>query len=304
MNLKEFELSKIKKKYLKFLKSKETKRKKFKDKIGQLKNFYIPLCDYIYNKYNNKTLIIGLSGGQGAGKTTMAEIIKIILKGKYNLETINFSIDDYYKTLKERKILSRKTNKLFLTRGVPGTHQTNLLLNHINILKGKKFKKIKIPKFNKSIDDRSHKSEWTTIKKKPNIVIFEGWCLGAKSQTKKKLLKPVNLLEKNYDMDLTWRSKVNNELKKKYKKIFNSINFFVFLKVPSFKYVLKWRIKQEKDLKLISKGKKIMSVNEINKFVMFYERITKEMISYMPKESDITINLDKKHNLKKLFFLK
>ena len=47
-----------------------------------------------------------------------------------------------------------------------------------------------------------------------------------------------------------------------------------------------------------------MSVNEINKFVMFYERITKEMISYMPKESDITINLDKKHNLKKLFFLK
>ena len=76
-----------------------------------------------------------------------------------------------------------------------------------------------MPKFDKSIDDRSQKSEWTTVKKKPNIVIFEGWCLGAKSQTKKKLLKPVNLLEKNYDMNLTWRSKVNNELEKKYKKL-------------------------------------------------------------------------------------
>ena len=94
MNLKASELSKIKEQYLKFLKSKEVKGKRFKDKIGQLNNFYIPICDYIHKKYKNKTLIVGLSGGQGAGKTTIAEIIKIILKGKYNLETINFSIDE------------------------------------------------------------------------------------------------------------------------------------------------------------------------------------------------------------------
>ena len=127
MSLQDPLLSKLKKDYIILLKSKETKRKKFKDKIGQLKNFYIPICDKIYKRFKNKTLIIGLSGGQGAGKTTSAEIIKLILKIKFGLNVINFSIDDYYKSRKDRNILATRTSKLFFTRGVPGTHYSNLL---------------------------------------------------------------------------------------------------------------------------------------------------------------------------------
>ena len=80
----------------------------------------------IYIK-KKKTKVIGLTGGQGTGKSTISNILKIILKEAYNLNTVIFSIDDFYKTYKERKKMSEKVSPLFLTRGVPGTHDTNLL---------------------------------------------------------------------------------------------------------------------------------------------------------------------------------
>ena len=57
---------------------------------------------------NKKTKIIGLTGGQGTGKSTISNILKIILQEGFNLNTVIFSIDDFYKTLKERKIMSKK----------------------------------------------------------------------------------------------------------------------------------------------------------------------------------------------------
>ena len=82
-----------------------------------------------------KTKVIGLTGGQGTGKSTISNILKIILKEAYNLETVIFSIDDFYKTLQERKKMSKKISNLFLTRGVPGTHDTKMLFKCIKNLK-------------------------------------------------------------------------------------------------------------------------------------------------------------------------
>ncbi len=159
---------KIEKEYLKFLKSQEVLSEPFRDKIGQLKNFYLPLCNRIQENYfeNKKTKIIGLSGGQGSGKSTISNILKIILKFGYNLDTVIFSIDDFYKTLKERKKMSQEEDPLFLTRGVPGTHDTSFLMKVLKDLKNTKFKKILIPKFDKSIDDRKSRKTWQKIKKK------------------------------------------------------------------------------------------------------------------------------------------
>ena len=177
----------IKKRYLKFLKSQEITSEPFRDKQGQLKNFYLPICKKINSEYvkRKKTKIIGLSGGQGTGKSTISQILKIILKEGFNLETVIFSIDDFYKTRKDRKIMAKKISPLFLTRGVPGTHDAKMLFNCIKNLKKNRFKKVTVPKFDKSKDDRSPKSKWLAVKKKPNIVIFEGWCVGVTSQKKK-----------------------------------------------------------------------------------------------------------------------
>ena len=155
-----------KNKYFKFLKSQEIRSEPFRDKAGQFNNFYMPLATMINNNFKKKTLCVGLTGSQGSGKSTISNILKIILKERFNLNTVNFSIDDFYKTFKERKKMSNKISPLFLTRGVPGTHDTKLLYKSLKNFKSLKFKKIRIPKFDKSIDDRVPKKKMVTCKKK------------------------------------------------------------------------------------------------------------------------------------------
>jgi len=299
-----FNFHQIKKKYLKFLKSQEVTSEPFRDKLGQLKNFYLPICKQINNEYvkRKKIKIIGLAGGQGTGKSTISKILKIILKEGFNLETVIFSIDDFYKTRKERKIMAKKISSLFLTRGVPGTHDTKMLFNCIKNLKKDKFNRITVPKFDKSKDDRFPKSKWLAVNKKPNIVIFEGWCVGVTSQKKKDLVIPINKLEKQKDEKKIWRQTVNKELQSKYQKIFSLIDKLIFLKVPSFKYVYKWRLLQEKKLRTKSKGHKIMSDKQIKNFIMYYERLTKNMLKILPKKANTVINIDKNHRLKSIKF--
>ncbi len=290
----------VKKKYLNFIKSQEVLSEPFRDKISQLNKFYLPLSKKIYSSYNKskRTRVIGLTGGQGSGKSTISKILMIILKEGFNLNTVIFSIDDFYKTIKEREIMSKKVSPLFLTRGVPGTHDTKMLLTCINNLKKKKFKRCLIPKFDKSIDERLPKKKWQKIKIKPDIVIFEGWCVGVTPQKNKDLLVPINTLEKDKDNKKIWRKQVNNELKNNYKKIFRKIDKLIFLKVPNFKYILKWRLLQEKKLASLSKGKKIMTNIQVKKFIMFYERLTRHMLQNFGKKADYVIRIDKQHRLK------
>tara|TARA_X000001036_G_scaffold408872_1_gene419486 strand:+ start:3848 stop:4765 length:918 start_codon:yes stop_codon:yes gene_type:complete len=304
MSLESLIYQKIKKKYLKFLKTQEVTSEPFRDKLGQLNKFYLPISEMINKEYikKKKTRVIGLSGGQGSGKSTISKILKIILKEGYKLNTVIFSIDDFYKTLKQRNIMSKKINSLFLTRGVPGTHDTKMLYECLKKLKKNKFNKIILPKFDKSLDDRCSKSKWVKVKKKPNIVIFEGWCVGIDHQKNKDLIIPINKLEKEKDKNRNWRIKVNKELKYNYQRIFNLIDKLIFLRVPNFKYVLKWRLLQEKKLRINSNGKKTMNDTQVRNFIMFYERITKHMIKILPKKTDTLINLDTQHRLKSIKF--
>jgi|TARA_B110000211_G_scaffold49000_1_gene53303 D-glycerate 3-kinase len=294
----------LEKKYLDFLSTQEIQTEPFYNKLGQLKNFYLPICEKIYHEYkkNKKIKIVGLTGGQGSGKSTIAQILKLIFNNKYNLSVSCFSIDDFYKTLKERKKLSKNTHELFETRGVPGTHDTKLLNKTFSNLIKKKFKPVLIPRFDKSRDNRFPQKKWQKINQQPQIIIFEGWCVGAKPQVNRDLIRPINILEKKRDSNLTWRKKVNNELKNEYKKIFNKIDNLVFLKVPNFECVYKWRLLQEKKLQLTSRGKKIMSAIQVNEFIMYYERTTKQMLKDLTNKAYAVLYLDNKHKLSRIKF--
>ena len=74
----------LEKKYLSFLAAQEVSSEPFHDKLGQLNKFYLPICEKIYQDYQKKKKIkiIGLTGGQGAGKSTITQIIKLILEKK------------------------------------------------------------------------------------------------------------------------------------------------------------------------------------------------------------------------------
>ena len=295
------DFSKSKLKYFKFIKSQEIQGNNFNDKLGQFNKFYFPLCNFINKVHNSKKkpVIIGLSGGQGSGKTTIVQILEILLKINFKLNVVYFSIDDFYKTLNQRKKMSKNIHSLFLTRGVPGTHDISLLKKTFYKLLKKNFKSFYLPKFDKSIDDRLPKKKWKKIKTKPDIIIFEGWCVGAAYQ-EKNIKRPINILEKREDKKSIWRNAVNNQLKKNYKNIFNLIDKQIFLKVPSFKFVYKWRLLQEKKLKRISMGKKVMSNLQIKKFIMHYERITKQMLKDHKKFADVVININRNHKFDKM----
>ena len=105
--------NKVKKNCLKFIKSQETKADKFKNKERMIKSFLIPLCFWIRKKADKKRpYIVGLAGGQGTGKTTISSLIKIIITKYFALKVFRISIDDFYKTRKERINLSKRIHPI------------------------------------------------------------------------------------------------------------------------------------------------------------------------------------------------
>ena len=302
--MKQFSLcfDKVKKDCLKFIKSQETKADKFKNKERMIKSFLIPLCFWINSKADKKKpYFVGLAGGQGTGKTTTSSLIKIILSKYFKLNVFRISIDDFYKTRKERISLSKRVHPMLLTRGVPGTHDINMMLNFFKKSKSKKFKRLKLPTFNKAIDDRFGKKHWYDLKKKPDVIIFEGWCVGAKSEKNDTLKRTINSMERTKDQKQIWRKYVNDQLKSKYKKLYSQLNCLIYLKAKDFSLLQKWRLKQERKLWIKSKKSlktKIMSKEDVLSFMQTYQRVTQNMFRYMPKYASIIINLNSNHQIK------
>ena len=292
----------VKKDCLKFIKSQETKTDKFKNKERMIKYFLIPICFWISKKADKKRpYFVGLAGGQGTGKTTISSLIRIILTKYFKLNVFRISIDDFYKTRKERISLSKKVHPMLLTRGVPGTHDINMMLNFFKKAKSKKFKRLKLPTFNKAIDDRFYKKKWYELKSKPDVIIFEGWCVGAKSEKNNSLKKSINSMEKVKDKKQIWRKYVNQQLKSKYKNLYSQLNCLIYLKAKNFILLQKWRLKQERKLWLNSKRNsnlKIMNKEDIINFMQTYQRITQNMFRYMPKYASIILNLNSNHQIK------
>tara|TARA_Y100000591_G_scaffold241086_1_gene211738 strand:- start:2438 stop:3298 length:861 start_codon:yes stop_codon:yes gene_type:complete len=260
-------------------------KKKFSKKYVKLK--ILPIIIHLENSESKKVLI---GGSQGIGKSSLIIIIKKTLEKFFNKNVLALSLDNYYLSKDERKSISNKEHELLITRGVPGTHNIKKLVNDI-----KRFEKniypINIPLFDKLIDNRLNK--YQKIYKKCNILILEGWCCGCKDINKNYLFKNINSLEKKFDTKYLWRKFYNNKLKNEYKLLFNLFDETIFLKAPSFKYVLRWRIKQEKNNSSNLSNSKKMSNQEIELFIQHYEKITKWMLKNYSKFANIVLKINK-----------
>ena len=162
---------KVSKDCFKFIRSQETSKEKFKNKEKMIKSFLIPISFWISNRAKkSKPYLIGLGGGQGTGKTTISSILKIVLTKYFKLNVFKISIDDLYKTRKDRIKLSKKIHPLLMTRGVPGTHDINFIFDLLKKTKGKQFNQQRLPKFNKTIDDRLKRKSWYLVKRVPDVI--------------------------------------------------------------------------------------------------------------------------------------
>ena len=264
----------------------------------KVKKFYLPIIQHINDNKFNKFLI---AGPQGIGKTTILKIIKKVFKKEFKKEILSLSLDDFYYDPIKRNNLSKKIHPLLNTRGVPGTHDVNYLQSVVNKFTKSKYP-IEIPIFDKLNDKKERKK--IIIKKKCDILILEGWCVGCPPLNQKYLIKDINLLEKKMDTNKIWRYYYNNQLKLNYKKLFSQFDSIIYFKNSSFSHVLKWRLKQENRLrKIIGNNKFVgMSKDDIKIFIQYYEKITKWMMKVMPKKANLTIFVDINQKIKKLIF--
>ena len=141
----------------------------------------------------------------------------------------------------------------------------------------------------------------------PDVIIFEGWCVGAKSEKNNTLKKTINSLEKAKDQKQIWRKYVNNQLKSKYKNLYSQLNCLIYLKAKNFNLLQKWRLKQERKLWIKNKVKsnlKIMSRGDVLNFMQTYQRITQNMFRNMPKYATIIFNLNANHQIKTAVYKK
>ena len=256
---------------------------------------------WIYHQRNNAhagTWVQGVAGGQGSGKSTFAMLLGLVFERVFGLRTVSLSLDDFYLTLSERRVLSAEINPLLATRGVPGTHDVDLMNRSIEeICSGKT---TQIPRFDKAVDDR--KKVFEPVAAGVDILIVEGWCLGAKGYTNSdedqlSLCAPLNALEADEDAACAWRNVVNKQLNGEgYQTLFESFDALFYLAVPDWNAVLRWRSLQEAKLIETQRSKnKTMDQSGIARFIMFYERITRKMLKEMPATADFTFNLNENH---------
>jgi len=232
-------------------------------------------------RYVGSPILVGLAGAQGSGKTTMAARLAQRLEDA-GLRTGILALDDFYRTRAERADLARTVHPLLATRGVPGTHDLALIADTVDaLLAGRE---AHVPRFDKATDDRAP-GEWRPIGAPVDVILLEGWCIGARPQASADLLTPVNALERLEDADGSWRRWVNARLATEYAALFGRLALRIFLRAPSFDVVLRWRTEQEHELP--SGG---MNSPAIKRFIAHYERITRWMLEDEP--ADVVIDLD------------
>jgi D-glycerate 3-kinase len=264
--------------------------------IAEAQQWFFPLAENIVKNQVgcNKTYIVGINGAQGSGKSTLADLLVFLLKEKHNLNTVALSIDDFYFTRQQRLILANTIHPLLATRGVPGTHDIRLAQEVINSLCDETANSV-VPRFDKSTDDRVPDEDFEATPAKTDIIILEGWCLGAEAQPDEEILQPVNELEKEEDPDAIWRQYVNQQLRDVYPELFCLIDAWIMLKAPSFECVYQWRLEQEnklRDSRMNTTSGAIMDEKGIKRFIQYYQRITEQLLVTLPEKVDYLFELD------------
>ena len=241
-------------------------------------------------KSKNKIMI---AGSQGSGKSSLSKLIKLYLEKFCYKSVVIISMDDFYLSKNQRTQLSKNIHPLFLTRGVPGTHDLELMNKKIKQILNKEFP-IYLPIFDKVSDSRKK-----TYKKilKADVAIFEGWCAGSQPVDQNYLQKNFNNIEKQKDKNFIWRNSYNHYLNE-YQKIFSQFNFFIYFQFNQWNHVLNWKYKQE--LELRDKKKDLGLKKYLREFIQYYEKVSKWMHLKVPKYCNILIKLDAHQKIKSI----
>ncbi len=213
--------------------------------------------------------IFAISGAQGSGKTTLAANLQQALQ-QAGMRCGVVSLDDYYLSRRDRQILARKIHPLFAMRGVPGTHQIERFQQDLELQR--QGKALALPRFDKASDDQSADLPAAYY----DVLIVEGWCLGAMAQSAEQLAQPVNMLDSLPDAAM-WRDYQNQQLQDWYQPLWPLLQPMLYLQAPDWPTVCRWRQQQEEALwRARGTG---MDAGSLQQFMLPFQRWTEAMLS-------------------------
>ena len=233
--------------------------------------------------------VLAISGLQGSGKSTLAAQV-VVLAQQRGLRAAAVSIDDFYLTRAQRQRLARQVHPLLLTRGPPGTH--DLPLAHATLQAITARQPVALPRFDKLADERVPAAQWPQCHEPLDLLVFEGWFLGTPAQADSELDTPLNALEREADADGRWRRWCNQALAGQYPALWQRCDRLWFLQPPDFAVVPRWRWQQEQNLQAAQPERSSMSRAQLERFVQYYERVSRQALRTLPALADRVVVLD------------
>jgi len=259
------------------------------------KGVYEPVARWVVSQVGPKPVVVGVTGAQGSGKSTFCQLLACWLEAEHGLNVVVVSIDDLYSTLAERRELARTVHPLCAVRGVPGTHDVALGMDLFNRFDAAlSDSHTPVPRFDKGCDDRVLRSGWDVATGRPDVVLFEGWCVGTSVPTSGT--EPTNNRERKEDPDGTWRRWSDAALRDDYGPLLGRIDAQVVIKVPSMQRVRQGRWLQEKKrweaaerAGTVADNPGLLTQDEVNAYVDLFERHTRHIFATMVSTADVLI---------------
>ena len=246
----------------------------------------------------NTAPLVGFSGCQGSGKSTLVALMAKVMREVHGVSTVVLSLDDFYLTKAARVALAQSIHPLFDTRGVPGTHDLALLNETIAALRQPPpGGSVPIPAFDKALDDRPEMVHWRQVSAPVQLILLEGWCVGLSPQQESELQAPINPMEAEQDPSRVWRGEVNRQLATEYADLFGKLDALLLLQAPSFDAVFDWRWQQEQRLSQQfqqdhpDKPDPTMTRSEVADFILHYQRLTEHGLKTLPDRADFVWEL-------------
>lgn len=199
--------------------------------------YYLPVarwCRSILDESPKRPVVVGVSGPQGAGKSTLADAVVRAL-GACGVRGIAISIDDFYLTFDQQQALAARFpgNRALGQRGYPGTHDVALGCAVLDDLAAGRT--TLVPTYDKSahqgLGDRAPASSFRCVEGRLDVVILEGWMLG---------FAPVDP-----DM-LAPELRAPNEMLAAYARWHERLDALVRLDARSLDDVVRWRVGSER----------------------------------------------------------
>ncbi|MEG4967340.1 glycerate kinase [Microcoleus sp. B6-A1] len=275
--------------------------------LETLWNLWLPLAMQLSTAQQSlkRPLIQGILGGQGTGKTTLCQVLRLIL-GKLGYSTVSLSLDDIYKTYADRQQLQKADPRL-IWRGPPGTHDIDLGIAVLDKLRGSQTRNlaavdnpksdalkpdiikniVEIPRFDKSAYGGAGDRSQPEIISGADIVLFEGWFVGVNPVVDAKLSEflagtpfPIST-----EGDCQFARDMNAKLHD-YLPLWNRLDRLMVLYPQDYRISQVWRNQAEREM--MAAGKSGMSEAEINRFVeYFWKALHPELfIKSMVEEGD------------------